>query len=92
MNDKFNSDRKLAFAFKALFPQAAGEIKIVDSMAETGGKFHYVTSKEKRLKVFHDRIEFWEKIDTKNPVKTLELTKEAIQNLSKRYDEKDSIF
>lgn len=92
MNDKFNSDRKLVWAFRAIFPEASGEIKIVDSMDGKANPFHYAQNKENRLKVFHDRVEVWQKTDTKNPVKTLELTKDTIQALNKLYDETDSIF
>ena len=91
MNDKFNSDRKLVWAFRAIFPEHSGEIKIVDSLDGKANPFHYAQSKENRLKVFHDRVEVWQKTDTKNPVKTLELTKDTIQALNKLY-ETDSIL
>ena len=92
MNDKFNSDRKLIWAFRAIFPETSGEIKIVESRTAIGDPFHYVNSKENRLKVLADRVEVWEKIHTKNPVKTLELEKQTIQALNKLYDETDSIL
>lgn len=91
MNDKFKSDRKLVWAFRAIFPEHSGEIKIVDSLDGKGNNFHYAQNKESRLKVFHDRVEVWEKTDTKNPVQTLELKKETIQVLNKLYEE-DSIL
>ena len=90
-NEKFNSDRKLVLAFRAIFPEHSGEIKIIDSLDSKGNNFHYAQNKENRLKVFHDRVEVWEKTDTKNPVKTLELTKETIQALNKLYEE-DSVL
>lgn len=92
MNEKFNTDRKLVLAFRTVFPEAAGEIKIIDSIDGKGNKFHYAQNKENKLKVFHDRVEAWEKNDTKNPVKTLELKRDTIQALNKLYDEEDSIF
>lgn len=85
-NEKFNTDRKLVWAFRAIFPETAGEIKIIDSIDGKGNKFHYVQNKENKLKVFHDRVEAWEKNDTKNPVKTLELEKQVIQTLNKLYE------
>lgn len=90
-NEKFNSDRELVWAFRAIFPEHSGEIKIIDSLDGKGNNFHYAQNKENRLKVFHDRVEIWEKTDTKNPVKTLELTKETIQALNKLYEE-DSVL
>lgn len=90
-NDKFNSDRKLVWAFRAIFPEHSGEIKIIDSLDGKANPFHYAQNKENRLKVFHDQVEVWEKTDTKNPVKTLELKRDTIQALNKLYEE-DSIF
>lgn len=84
-NYKLNSDRKLVWAFRAIFPEHS-EIKIIDSLDGKGNNFHYAQNKENRLKVFHDRVEVWEKTDTNNPVKTLELTKETIQALNKLYE------
>ncbi len=92
MNEKFNTDRKLVQAFKAVFPEHSGEIKIIDSLDGKANAFHYAQSKENRLKALHDRVEVWEKIDTKNPVKTLELKKETIQALNKIYDETDTVL
>jgi len=90
-NEKFNSDRKLVWAFRTIFPETSGEIKLVQSISASGNNFFYAHNKENRLKVFHDRVEVWEKTDTKNPVKTLELTKDTIQALNKLYEE-DSIL
>lgn len=92
MNGKFNTDRKLVWAFRTVFPEAAGEIKIIDSIDGKGNKFHYAQNKESKLKVFHDKVEAWEKNDTKSPVKTLELKRDTIKALNKLYDEADSIF
>lgn len=85
-NEKFNTDRKLVWAFRAIFPERSGEIKIIDSLDGKGNKFHYVQNKGNKLKVFHDRVEAWEKTDTKNPVKTLELKRDTIQALNKLYE------
>lgn len=85
-NEKFNTDRKLVWAFRAIFPNYSGEIKIIDSLDSKRNLFNYAQNKESRLKVFHDRVEVWEKTDTKNPIKTLELTKETIQALNKLYE------
>lgn len=85
-NEKFNIDRKLVWAFRAIFPEHSGEIKIIDSLDGKGNNFHYAQNKENRLKVFQDRVEVWEKTDTKNPIKTLELKKETIQALNKLYE------
>ena len=91
-NEKFNTDRKIVWAFRTVFPETSGEIKINDSNDGKGNKFHYAQNKESKLKVFHDRVEAREKNDTKNPVKTLELKRDTIQALNKLYDEADSIF
>jgi len=85
-NEKFNSDRKLVWAFRAIFPESSSEIKIVDSEDIRGNKFYYAQNKENKLKVFHDKVEAWEKNDTKNPVKTLELKRDTIQALNKLYE------
>jgi hypothetical protein len=90
-NDKFNNDRKLTKAFKTVFPHDSGELKVIESTNTRGQMFTYVQSKENRLKVFDDRIELYKRIEKKEPVKTLELTKETIQALNKLYEE-DSIL
>lgn len=92
MNEKLNTDRKLVWAFTTIFPEASGEIKIIDSIDGKGNKFHYAQNKESKLKVFHDKVEAWEKKDTKSPVKILELKRDTIQALNKLYNEEDSIF
>lgn len=84
-NAKFNIDRKLVWAFRAIFPEHAGEIKIVESRTAIGDPFHYVNSKENRLKVMADRVEVWEKINTKNPIKTLEIEKQTMEALYNLY-------
>lgn len=86
-NEKFNSDRKLIQAFKTVFPHDLGELKVIESTNTRGQMFTYVQSNENRLKVFDDRIELYERLERKEPLKTLELTKETIQALNKLYEE-----
>lgn len=76
-------EKNLRKAFIQFFPETKiGEIKIVEGIHSNGAAMAYVQSKENRMKVFDDRVEMWERIDTKKPVKTLELKKETIQALS----------
>jgi len=56
MNDKFDSDRKLVWAFRAIFPEAAGEIKIVDSLDGKANPFHYAQNKEKFREIIYRSI------------------------------------
>lgn len=86
------NNETLIAAFIEAFPGNQKEqVGVIRSVSGKGDKFYYAQNKENRLKVFHDRVEAWEKTDTKNPVKTLELKKQTIQVLNKLYEE-DSIL
>ena len=86
------SNETLIAAFIETFPEnKKDQVVVIRSVSGKGDKFHYAQNKESKLKVFHDRVEAWEKTDTKNPVKTLELKRDTIQALNKLYEE-DSIL
>lgn len=85
-----NSQIETAF-FKIFPDQQGNETKVVQSKTMHGDDFYYIQSKEGRLKIFADRVEVWDKIHTKNPVKTLELELDTIKALNKLY-EKDTVL